>query len=82
MDFSVNYTLIRQREVQQDFFSQQQASLFTAHLTTGKEHYDIAIISDCMEHSGNAALVDCAQTIIVDYMEKNITLVKKIIHVK
>jgi hypothetical protein len=37
IDFSMNYTLIRQREVQQGFFSQHQATLFTIHLTIGQE---------------------------------------------
>ncbi|CAF3160978.1 unnamed protein product, partial [Rotaria sp. Silwood2] len=44
VDFSMNYNLIRQREVQQAFFSQKQASIFTIHITIGKEHRDIAII--------------------------------------
>ena len=39
----MNYTLIRQREVQQGFFSQHQATLFTVHLTNGSEHRDIAL---------------------------------------
>ncbi|CAF3402296.1 unnamed protein product [Rotaria socialis] len=79
IDFSMNYTLIRQREVQQGFFSQSQVSLFTVHLTVGKEHFDMAIISNSMEH--NVAFVYCAQQIIVDYVKKNIPLAKKIIYV-
>ena len=50
IDFSMNYTLIRQREVQQGFFSQQQATVFTIHLTIGEEHRNLAIISDHLEH--------------------------------
>ncbi len=38
IDFSMNYTLLRQREVQQGFFSQHQATLFTIHLAIGQEH--------------------------------------------
>ncbi|CAF4573403.1 unnamed protein product, partial [Rotaria sp. Silwood2] len=79
MDFSMNYTLVRQREVQQGFFSQHQASLFTTHLTIGKEHRDIAIISDSMEH--NMPFVYCAQRIITDYVKKNFPSIKKIIYV-
>jgi len=44
IDFSMNYTLIRQREVQQGFFSQHQVTLFTIHLTIGKEQRNLAII--------------------------------------
>ena len=80
VDFSMNYTLIRQREVQQDFFSQRQASLFTIHLTVGEEQHDIAIISDSMEH--NVIFVYCAQRMVVDYVKKNISFVKKIICVR
>ncbi|CAF3771436.1 unnamed protein product [Rotaria sp. Silwood1] len=80
IDFSMNYTLIRQREVQQGFFSQQQASLFTTHLTIGKEHRDIAIISDSMEH--NMPFVYCAQRIIVDYVTKNFPSIKKIVYIR
>jgi hypothetical protein len=51
--FSMNYTLMRQREVQQGFFSQHQVSLFTIHLTIGDEHRNLAIISNYMEHTGH-----------------------------
>lgn len=80
MDFSMNYTLIRQREVQQGFFSQHQVSLFTIHLTIGKEHRDIAIISNSMEH--NVAFVYCAQQILVDYVKKNFPVLKRIIYIR
>ena len=76
----MNYTLIRQREVHQDFFSQRQASLFTIHLTVGEEHRDIAIISDSMEH--NVTFVYCAQRMVVDCVKKNIPFVKKIIYIR
>jgi len=46
IDFSMNYTLIRQREVQQGFFSHHQVTLFTIHLTIGEEQRNLAIISD------------------------------------
>ena len=59
IDFSMNYSLIRQREVQQGFFSRQQASLFTAHLIIGKEQQNLAIVSDRLEH--DTAFVYCAQ---------------------
>ena len=59
MDFSMNYNLIRQREVPQGCFTQHQATLFTAHLTIEKEYRTLAIISDCIEHT--TAFVDCAQ---------------------
>ena len=80
MDFSMNYTLIRQREVQQGFFSQHQVSLFTIHLTIGKEHRDIAIISNSMEH--NVAFVYCAQQILVDYVKKNFPVLKRIMYIR
>ncbi|CAF3101068.1 unnamed protein product, partial [Rotaria socialis] len=51
IDFSMNYTLVRQREVQQGFFSQHQVTLFTIHLTIGKEQRNLAVISDYMEHT-------------------------------
>ena len=50
IDFSMNYFLMRQREVQQGFFFRQQASLFTAHLTIDEEQQNVAIISDRLEH--------------------------------
>ena len=75
----MNYTLIRQREVQQGF-SQHQATLFTAHLTIGNEHRDLAIISDYMEHT--TAFVYCAQRIIVDFVKKNFPFVTKINYVR
>ena len=51
IDFSMNYTLMRQREVQQGFFSQHQVTIFTVHLTIEQQHRNLAIISDCMEHT-------------------------------
>lgn len=51
VDFSMNYTLIRQREVQQGFFTQNQATLFTIHLTIGQAQRNVAIISNYMEHT-------------------------------
>ena len=80
VDFSMNYNLIRQCEVQQAFFSQKQASTFTIHITIGKEHRDIAIISNSMEHS--ITFIYCAQKVLADYLKKNMPFVKKIIHVK
>lgn len=76
IDFSMNYTLLRQREVQQGFFSHHQATLFTVHLVTGAEHRDMAIISDCMDHS--TAFVYGAQSLIVTFVKKHYPLVKKI----
>ena len=75
MDFSMNYTLIRQREVQQGFFSQHQTSLFTIHLIVGKEQRNLAIISNYMEHT--TAFVYCAQKILVEFIKENFPLVKK-----
>ena len=80
IDFSTNYTLIRQREVQQGFFFQHQATLRTAHLTIGKEHRDLAIISDYMVHT--TAFVYCAQRIIVDFVKKNFPFVTKVHYVR
>ena len=76
IDFSMNYTLIRQREVQQGFFSQHQATLFTIHVTIGQEHRNLAIISNYMEHT--TAFVYCAQRILVQFIKKNFPLVKTI----
>ena len=80
IDFSMNYTLIRQREVQQGFFSQQQATVFTIHLTIGQEHRNLAIISDHIEHT--TAFVYCAQKILVQFIKRNYPLVKKINYVR
>jgi len=80
IDFSMNYTLIRQREVQQGFFSQHQATLFTIHLTIGKEQRNVAIISNYMEHT--TSFVFCAQQILVRFIKKNFPLVKKINYVR
>ena len=80
IDFSMNYTLIRQREVQQGFFSHRQVSLFTIHLTIGDEHTNLAIISNYMEHT--TAFVHCAQKILVEFIKKNFPLVKKINYVR
>lgn len=80
IDFSMNYTLIRQHEVQQGFFSQHQASLFTIHLTIGDEPTNLAIISNYMEHT--TAFVHCAQKILVEFIKKNFPFVKKINYVR
>jgi hypothetical protein len=76
IDFSMNYTWIRQREVQQGFFSQHQATLFTIHLTIGQEQRNLAIISNYMEHT--TAFVYCAQKLLIQFIKKNFPLVKKI----
>ena len=76
IDFPMNYTLLRQREVQQGFFSQHQATLFTAHLIIGSEHRDLAIVSNCMEHT--TTFVYCAQKLIVTFVKKHFSAVKKI----
>jgi hypothetical protein len=80
IDFSMNYTLVRQREVQQGFFSQHQATLFTIHLTVGQEQRNVAIISNSMEHT--TSFVYCAQKILVQFIKKNFPLVKKINYVR
>lgn len=71
----MNYTLIRQREVQQGFFNQHQTSLFTIHLIIGKEQRNLAIISNYMEHT--TAFVYCAQKILVEFIKNNFHLVKR-----
>jgi hypothetical protein len=76
IDFSMNYTLVRQREAQQGFFSQHQATLFIIHLVVGSEHRDVAIVSDSMDH--NTAFVYCAQGVIVNFVKNHYRLVKKI----
>jgi hypothetical protein len=80
IDFSMNYTLVRQREVQQGFFSYRQATLFTIHLTVGQEQRNLAIISDYMEHT--TSFVYCAQKILVGFIKKNFPLIKKINYVR
>ncbi|CAF1214876.1 unnamed protein product [Adineta ricciae] len=75
----MNFTLIRQREVQQGFYSQHQVTLFTIHLTIGREQRNVAIISDYMEHT--TSFVYCAQQILVRFIKKNFPLVKKISYV-
>ena len=80
IDFSMNYALRRQREVQQGFFSQHQVTIFTIHLTIGKQHRNLAIISDCMEHS--TAFVYCAQKLIVQFVKHSFPLLKKINYVR
>ena len=37
IDFSMNYALMRQREVQQGFFSQHQVTIFTVHMTLQRD---------------------------------------------
>ena len=76
----MNYTLIRQREVQQGFFSQHQVTLFTIHLIIGQEHRNLAIISDHMEHT--TAFVYCAQKIFVRFIKTNFPYVKKINYIR
>ena len=71
---------MRQREVQQGFFSQHQVTIFTVHLTIGQQHRNLAIISDCMEHP--TAFVYCAQKLIVQFIKHNFPLVKKINYVR
>jgi hypothetical protein len=80
IDFSMNYTLIRQREVQQGFFSQHQVTLFTIHLTIGNEQRNLAIISNYMEHT--TAFVHCVQKILAKFIKENFPLVKKINYVR
>jgi hypothetical protein len=80
IDFSMNYTLIRQREVPQGLFSHHQVTLFTIHLTIGKEQRNLAIISNYMEHT--TAFVHCAQKILIQFIKKNFPLVKKINYVR
>ncbi|CAF4657939.1 unnamed protein product, partial [Rotaria socialis] len=72
IDFSMNYTLVRQREVQQGFFSQHQVTLFTIHLTIGKEQRNLAIISDYMEHT--TVFVHCEQKVLTQFIKKNFPL--------
>ncbi len=76
IDFCMNYTLVRQREVQQGFFSQHQVTLFTIHLMIGSEHQEMAIVSDSMEHT--TTFVYYAQRMIVNFLKKYFPLVKKI----
>ena len=80
IDFSMNYTLIPQREVQQGFFSQHQVTMFTMHLTIGQEHRNLAVISDHMEHT--TVFVFCAQQLLVHFIKKNFPLVKTINYVR
>ena len=80
IDFSMNYTLVRQREVQQGFFSQHQATLFTIHLTVGQVQRNLAIVSNYMEHT--TSFVYCAQQILVRFIKQNFPLVKKINYVR
>ena len=80
IDFSMNYALMRQREVQQGLFSQHQVTIFTVHITIGQQHRNLAIISDCMEHS--TAFVYCAQKRIVQFVKHHFPLVKKINYVR
>ena len=72
----MNYSLMRQREVQQGFFSRQQATLFIAHLIIGKEQQNLAVVSDRLEH--DTAFIYCAQEIIVEFVKKKFPQVKKI----
>ena len=80
IDFSMNYTLVRQREVQQGFFSQHQATLFTIHLTVGQVQRNLAIVSDYMEHT--TSFIYCAQQILIRFIKQNFPLVKKINYVR
>ena len=80
IDFSMNYTLVRQREVQQGFFTQHQVSLFTIHITVGQEQRNVAVISNHMEHT--TAFVYSAQKILVHFIKKNFPLVQKINYVR
>ncbi|CAF1515847.1 unnamed protein product [Adineta ricciae] len=79
IDFSMNYTLIRQCEVRQGFFSQHQVTLFTIHLTIGNEQRNLAIISSHMEHT--TAFVNCAQKILAEFIKKNFPLIEKVNYV-
>ena len=80
IDFSINYTLIRQREVQQGFFSQYQVILFIMDLTIGQEHRNLAVISDYEEHT--TVFVFCAQKRIAHFIKKNFPLVKTINYIR
>ncbi|CAF4947149.1 unnamed protein product, partial [Rotaria socialis] len=75
----MNYALVHQHEVQQEFFSQHQVTLFTIHLTIGKEQRNVAIISDYMEHT--TVFVHCAQKVLTQFIKKNFPLVRKINYV-
>ena len=65
----MNYTLIRQREVQQRFLSQYQATLSTIRLTIVQEYRNLAIISDRMEYT--VAFVYCTQKIFIRFTKTN-----------
>lgn len=80
IDFSMNYTLVRQREVQQGFFTQHQVTLFTIHLIVGQEQRNVVVISNYMEHT--TASVYSAQKILVQFVKKSFPLVQKINYVR
>jgi hypothetical protein len=68
IDFSMNYTLVRQREVQQGFFSNIK-SPYLQSCDHWKEQRNLAIISNYMENT--TAFVHCAQKILTEFIKKN-----------
>ncbi|CAF4040399.1 unnamed protein product [Rotaria sp. Silwood1] len=77
-DFSENYILVAQREVQSAHWSTQQASLFTIHIKIGKSQANLAIISNYLNH--DTAFVYYCQKMITDFIKNNFPLVKKVIY--
>ncbi len=76
LDFSENYSIIRQREVQAAHWNNLQATLFTIHVTIGTSHKNVVIISDYMHH--DTAFVYCAQRVIVKFLKKHYPNIVKI----
>ena len=67
MDFSENYLLIVQHEVQQAHYNTAQASIFTVNIRVNAQtHHSMAIISDCLEH--DVTFVHAAQKIISQFV--------------
>ncbi|XP_054290654.1 uncharacterized protein LOC129005710 [Macrosteles quadrilineatus] len=54
IDFSENYALIHQDEIQSAHWSHSQVAIFTCCIWHGKEVYSFAIVSDDLSHSKNS----------------------------
>jgi hypothetical protein len=80
MDFSENYHLIVQHEVQQAHYNTAQATIFTVNIRVNAQtHHSMAIISDCLKH--DVKFVHAAQKIISQFVRDKYPRVRNLNYV-
>lgn len=80
MDFSENYHLLVQHEVQQAHYNTAQATIFTLNIRVNAQtHHSMAIISDCLEH--DVKFVHAAQKVISQFVRDEYPRVRNLNYV-